>query len=141
MPRLVALDMPGGPEFVAQLERAWDAGDAVLPIDPRLSPSAKRRIVETMQPAVIVTPDGETALTAARPTEPGDALVMATSGTTGDPKGVVLTHAAVTASAAATNSRLGVGTSDSWWANLPVAHVGGMSVITRCLVAGIRCEV
>src|SRR6266511_235594 len=38
----------------------------------------------------------------------GDALVLATSGTTGDPRGVVLTHEAVGASAAATSNRLGV---------------------------------
>ncbi len=35
-------------------------------------------------------------------------LVMATSGTSGDPKGVVLTHAAVAASAEATSRRLAV---------------------------------
>ena len=41
-----------------------------------------------------------------RPVEDGDALVIATSGSTGDPKGVVLTHDAVAASAAASSARL-----------------------------------
>ncbi len=36
MPELVALDLPAGPGFVDALRAAWDAGDAVLPIDPRL---------------------------------------------------------------------------------------------------------
>ena len=71
-----------------------------------------------------------------RPVEPGDALVVATSGTTGRPKGVVLTHAAVAASAEATSARLGVASDDHWLACLPLAHVGGLSVVTRALAMG-----
>ena len=48
-----------------------------------------------------MTPDGTDSRGAAIPIEPGDALVVATSGTTGEPKGVVHTHASVTASAVA----------------------------------------
>jgi O-succinylbenzoic acid--CoA ligase len=73
-----------------------------------------------------------------RPDEPvaaGDALVVATSGTTGAPKGVVLTHDAVRASALATSRRLNVDPStDVWLACLPLAHVGGLSVVTRAIV-------
>jgi O-succinylbenzoic acid--CoA ligase len=79
-------------------------------------------------------------LEAARVNEPvaqGDALVVATSGTTGDPKAVVLTHEAVAASAAATSARLGVDPGrDRWLACLPLAHVGGLSVVTRALATG-----
>jgi o-succinylbenzoate---CoA ligase len=67
----------------------------------------------------------------------GDALVVATSGTTGDPKCVVLTHDAVRASAEATSARLGVDPDrDRWLACLPLAHVGGLSVVTRALATG-----
>jgi O-succinylbenzoic acid--CoA ligase len=91
-----------------------------------------------MRPAVLVDEGGEHQLLPdARPTEPGDAVVVATSGTTGEPKGAVLTHDAVIASARATSGRLGVDpTSDSWLALLPVAHIGGLSVILRALVTG-----
>ncbi len=65
--------------------------------------------------------------------EPGDALVVATSGSTGAPKGVVLTHDAVMASAVATSDRLGVRADDHWLACLPLSHVGGLSVVTRAL--------
>ncbi len=75
------------------------------------------------------------------PVEPGDALVMATSGSTGTPKGVVLTHDAIAASARATSARLGVSTSDHWLACLPLAHVGGLSVVTRALITGTALTV
>jgi O-succinylbenzoic acid--CoA ligase len=95
-----------------------------------------------MAPARIVDGTGEHRLEGGRPVEPGDALVMATSGTSGDPKGVVLTHAAVAASAEATSRRLAVDTErDHWLACLPVAHVGGMAVVTRALHTDIRLTV
>ena len=76
------------------------------------------------------------------PVEDGDALVVATSGSTGDPKGVVLTHDAVRASAIATSARLSVDpAADSWLACLPLAHVGGLSVVTRALVTNTRLVV
>jgi O-succinylbenzoic acid--CoA ligase len=72
------------------------------------------------------------------PVEEGDALVVATSGTSGEPKGVVLTHDAVTASALATSARLGVDPArHTWLACLPLAHIGGLSVVTRSIATGI----
>ena len=127
MPRLVALDLPGGPEFVDELQRLWDAGDAVFPVDQRLPAAAKRHLCEQMR--------------VGEPVESGDALVMATSGSTGTPKGVVLTHAAVSASAAATSARLGTGPDDHWLACLPLNHVGGLSVVTRALHTGVPLTV
>jgi O-succinylbenzoic acid--CoA ligase len=137
VPRLVALDLPAGPAFVAALEAAWEAGDAVLPLDPRLPEPATRRILEHLRPAVIVDEDGQTELDGDIPTEEGDALVLATSGTTGDPKGVVLTAAAVDASARATSTALGVDPArDRWVACLPLSHVGGLTVLVRALLTG-----
>lgn len=128
MHRLTALEARGGPGFVDELRRAWDAGDAVLPVDPRLARPAATRLVAAMD--------------VGRPVEPGDALVVATSGTTGEPKGAVLTHEAVRASAAATSARLGIDpTVDRWLACLPLAHVGGLGVVTRALLTGTPLEV
>jgi O-succinylbenzoic acid--CoA ligase len=90
----------------------------------------------------VVSEAGVTRLDGAVPTEPGDALVIATSGTTGEPKGVVHTHASVTASAVATSAGLAVEPDrDRWVACLPLAHIGGLSVITRSLVTGTPCTV
>ncbi|MGH9068972.1 MAG: class I adenylate-forming enzyme family protein [Acidimicrobiales bacterium] len=138
MPDLVALALPGGPGFVEALTRAWEAGDAVAPLDPRLPPAATAAVLDALAPTVVVDGDGERhRRPGGRPVEEGDALVVATSGTTGRPKGVVLTHQAVLASARATSARLGVDPgSDRWLACLPLAHVGGLSVVTRALLTG-----
>jgi O-succinylbenzoic acid--CoA ligase len=142
MNELVALDLPGGPPFVAALQRVWDRGDAVFPLDSRLPAPARARVLAAMAPSSIVEGTGERRLEGGRSVEPGDALVMATSGTSGDPKGVVLTHSAVAASAEATSRRLAVDPArDHWLACLPVAHVGGMAVVTRALHTGTRLTV
>ena len=135
MPHLVAIDLPGGPDFVDALQREWDAGNAVLPVDRRLPDGARSALLTEMAPSVVVDASGRHQLADGRETEPGDALVMATSGSTGTPKGVVLTHAAVEASAAATTRRLRMTPSDRWLACLPLSHVGGLSVVTRAILS------
>jgi O-succinylbenzoic acid--CoA ligase len=143
MRRLIAVAADGGPLFVSRLRRTWDAGDAVLPVDPRLPRPAVDRLLAGLSPAVFIDADGDAQpLARSRQVEPGDALVMATSGSTGEPKGVVLTHDAVAASAWATSARLGVDPgADHWLACLPLAHVGGLSVVTRALVTGTALTV
>jgi o-succinylbenzoate---CoA ligase len=143
VPELVALLGPAGPAWVDQLVRAWDQGDAVLPVDPRLPPPAQKRLIDELAPTVAVDETGQrTRQRAGRGVEPGDALVVATSGTTGVPKGAVLTMDAVEASARATSARLGVDRSvHRWLACLPLSHVGGLSVVTRALLTDTPLEV
>lgn len=138
----MAIDLAAGPGFVEALRRTWDDGDAALPVDPRLPSAARRALAEIMGAGAIVTADGEYATGTGRAIEDGDALVVATSGTTGEPKGVVLTHAAVEASARITSAAVGVDpAADRWLACLPLAHIGGLSVVTRALHTGTALEV
>ncbi len=124
--------------FVDALQAIWDTGDAAAPLDPRLPLSARNAMLDALRPTRIVRSDGEQhALPDGLPVEEGDALVVASSGTSGQPKGVVLTHDAVTASARATSARLGVDPArHTWLACLPLAHIGGLSVVTRSIVTG-----
>jgi O-succinylbenzoic acid--CoA ligase len=61
--------------------------------------------------------------------------VMPTSGSSGDPKAVILSRRAFVASARASAENLGWQPGDRWLANLPLSHVGGLSILTRCLLA------
>jgi o-succinylbenzoate---CoA ligase len=140
VPHLVAIDLPGGPGFVDALLRIWDAGDAAFPLDRRLPPVARRTTLTAIAPDRLVDERGVHELEG-RGVEHGDALVVATSGTTGAPRGVVLTHDAVRASARATSARLEVTTTDTWLACLPLSHIGGLSVITRAIATGARVVV
>jgi o-succinylbenzoate---CoA ligase len=62
------------------------------------------------------------------------ALVVTTSGTTGTPKGALLTATALTASAEATHDRLGG--PGRWLLALPSYHIAGIQVLVRSLLAG-----
>jgi O-succinylbenzoic acid--CoA ligase len=66
--------------------------------------------------------------------EPDAAAVFLTSGSTGQPKGVVLSRAAIAASVTATHERLG-GPGD-WVLALPTNYVAGLMVAARALLAG-----
>lgn len=67
-------------------------------------------------------------------TEPGAAVVVPTSGTTSEPRAVVLTADAITFAAHATHDRLG-GAGD-WVCALPTQHVAGLMTVARSVVAG-----
>lgn len=142
MADLVAIDLPGGPQFVQELRTAWDAGSAVAPVDQRLAPPARERLLDVLRPAWVVSTDGRLPRHAALPVDDGDALVVPTGGSTGEAKAAVLTHAAVTASAMATSERLDVDPArHRWLACLPLSHIGGLSVVTRSLLTGTPLSV
>jgi O-succinylbenzoic acid--CoA ligase len=61
--------------------------------------------------------------------------IVRTSGSSGYPKGVVLSRRAFVAAAVGSAKNLGWQEEDRWLLSLPVAHVGGLSIITRCLLA------
>ena len=64
------------------------------------------------------------------------AVVIATSGSTGEPKGVQLSATALVHSARASLSRLGARPGERWLCPLPTSHIAGLGVLVRSLVAG-----
>ncbi len=143
MSDLTALALPGGASFVTALRGEWERGAAVAPIDLRLPKAERELLVAELAPTHIIEEDGERRkLPGGRPVEAGDAVVVATSGSTGGPKGVVLTQNAVAASARMTSDELGIDpTVDRWLCCLPVAHIGGLSVVMRALLTETPLEI
>jgi O-succinylbenzoic acid--CoA ligase len=137
MSDVVLLAMTPGPAWVDALRRIWDAGDAVAPIDPTAPQSLRSALVEALRPTAVVEGSGERrTLDGGLPAESGDALVMATSGTSGSPKGVVLTHIALEAAARITSAGARADSSSTWLACLPLHHIGGFGVLSRALLTG-----
>ncbi len=137
MNELVCLDLPLGDAFINRLKSAWDAGDAIFPLDQRLPSAARAEVLRVIQPTVITDSSGDTRAQGEKVAD-GEAVVIATSGTTGMAKGVVLTHQAIEASAKATSARLGITKDDCWFACLPPSHIGGLSVILRSIIMGTK---
>jgi len=63
-------------------------------------------------------------------------LMVFTSGSTGEPKAVVLTMGTLLASAAASAFRLGVDPDDRWLLTLALYHVGGIAPVLRSTLYG-----
>ncbi|GAA1392367.1 AMP-binding protein [Luteococcus peritonei] len=84
-------------------------------------------------------PEAERELAMLRPelpvAEPGAAVVVSTSGSTGAPKGAVLSAAALEAAARSTQQVLGRRT---WTCPLPTHYVAGLMVLVRAHVDGTR---
>ena len=136
VPALVAVPL-GGPGFVEVLQRLWDEGAAVFPLDRRYPPPVREAVLARVRPTEIWDERGRRPLPGGEPAADGDAVVLATSGTTAAPKGVVLTHdalrqaARLTSAAAATDPDR-----DVWLCCSPVAHAGGLGVVNRALRTG-----
>jgi O-succinylbenzoic acid--CoA ligase len=100
------------------------SGPAIAPI-PTVSASMSNDYVTALLQAVRADADDP-------PLESDDvAVVMATSGSTGQPRGVLLTTSQLTA----LNETVNGGGRPQWIAALPVTSMGGMNVLVRALGA------
>jgi O-succinylbenzoic acid--CoA ligase len=114
-------------------------GPALLPLDPALPRPRLAAQLEAFAPSVVETAEGSARYVTARPA-PGvgedTALVVATSGSTGWPKGTELGAAALLASARASLRRIGARPGERWLCCLPTFHIAGIQVLVRSLLAG-----
>jgi O-succinylbenzoic acid--CoA ligase len=91
-----------------------------LLLHPKLSPAERAREIEATAAAAAALPDDA-------------AVILYTSGTTGRARGAILTRSALLASAAASAANLGWQDDDRWLLAMPLARIGGLSIVTRCL--------
>ena len=116
----------------------WKAGGVVVPLNPKLSYSQKDKILEQICPWRIIQFKENQTTTFENPIcLPIELdLLIATSGSTGFPKLVALSVANFIWSAKGSSENISVDPEDKWLINLPLFHVGGMSIIFRTMLAG-----
>jgi o-succinylbenzoate---CoA ligase len=129
--------------MLSALAAALDGtGPAILPLDPDLPEPVLARILTALAPAALHTIKGTRPLDLPAPRPHGvrddTAVVIATSGSTGEPKAVELSAAALTASASASLRYIGAGPGERWLCCLPTFHIAGIGVLVRSLIAGLE---
>ena len=145
-PGRVMMVAPNRIETIVALLALFERGVPVMLMHPR-STRAERDALARAYPPAVRLDDGPPPLRAPPERWPGwpeaprevpetrDLAIFFTSGTTGRPKAVRLSRRAFRASAAASARNLGWRAGDRWLLSIPIAHVGGMSILTRCLLA------
>ena len=118
MPRLVRLSDADPSVLPEQLRTLWAGGDGAVVLPPE-APEA------TMPPVLRRALDGGIEVPA------GTALVVTTSGSTGEPRAIVLSHDAVRSAVTASLARLGCEMGERWALALPARHVAGLMVLLR----------
>ncbi len=126
-----------GGRLLERLAAALDgSGPAILPLEPGLPPGRLASFLDAFSPEAVETAGGITPRPGGRPVNEKTAVVIATSGSTGQPKGVELSAAALTHSARASLDRVGAAPGDRWLLCLPATHIAGIQVLVRSLVTG-----
>ena len=135
----VALVLPPGEDFAVSLHGCFLLGAIAVPVDPA-RPSVEVQAMTRNCSVMVDGPlegheDPAVQLPAGRSSFE-TAVVMHTSGSTGRPGRCELTFGNLWWSAAGSAVALGLDPAERWLCCLPVAHVGGLSILTRSAIYG-----
>lgn len=155
----VALYLPKSLDYVVLLLALIRTGLVACPVSTRLPAGAVAPLLEEAGCSALISDaigpigaagevpvlDPGTLLDGAeneRPQEPLDvpldrpATVVFTSGSTGAPKAALHSFGNHYYSALGSNENIALRTDDRWLHSLPLYHVGGLSILFRCLLVG-----
>tara|TARA_R110002020_G_scaffold451607_2_gene665738 strand:- start:66569 stop:68062 length:1494 start_codon:yes stop_codon:yes gene_type:complete len=153
---------------VATLHATWKLGAVVIPFNARQTEAEVARVMKHATPAAVVmtahvSPDAAahadrlgateiegafgTLMLAKATTDPDDvlhdvAVLLYTTGTTGDPKGVMLTHSSIRFGGMASSKLRRMVPDDIVYGALPMSHVFGLiSVLTGACYTGAHVQI
>lgn len=115
--RVLPLPMPSEPESIARYHGALRGGAVVVPLNPLLSPLEVEQRSRPFDPA------------------PDTAVALYTSGTTGQPKRIELSHRLLRRNAEYLAEALALTEEDVLWGSAPLSHVFGMTGCMNTAVA------
>ena len=135
--------------FVFAVHALMRLGAVIVPINTRLSEPEVAWQTQDAELSLTLT-DVDLAQLADAPGDPHFERefsfaewhsIVYTSGTTGRPKGAILTYANHWWSAVTSALNLGLLPDDAWLACLPLFHVGGLSILLRSVICGLTTVV
>ena len=154
----VALYLPKDERYVALVLALIRAGHIACPVSDRLPPRGVARLLGKVACSALISEDEELLQTAGpdilrsapetllregeQRAEPADipqerpVTIIFTSGSTGVPKAALHTFGNHYHSALGSNANIALRPCDRWLHSLPLYHVGGLSILFRCLLAG-----
>lgn len=139
LPASACLSLVASPErgSLVRLLAAIEAGVPVALLHPRWTEHERQRAAAAAGVTGALEALGPArASLHRRPIDPERPLALVfTSGTTGRPRAAQLSHRALAAAVEASAAVLGWQDEDRWLLAMPLAHVGGLSIVLRCLAA------
>jgi O-succinylbenzoic acid--CoA ligase len=158
----VALYLPKGPDYVVLLLALIRAGIVACPVSTRLPPGGVAPLlrgagcydlISDTEALIGATDSGTKNLgtkdliddSPGAPPEPASprdvpldrpSTIVFTSGSTGTPKAALHTFGNHYFNALGSNENIALAPGDRWLHSLPLYHVGGLSILFRCLLAG-----
>lgn len=151
--RIVGLALPASADFFSALFGIWQTGACALVVDPGLSLPERHNICRFAEPVIMVSADSDdwpvavigkpgrqagSDLTSLQLSGAAPALALLTSGTTGEPKIVVLSFAALEARIRANIAAIGAGTLSKTLQTLSLSFGHGLigSALTTLMAGG-----